>query len=93
LPGCFPVDKSYGWIQASAKIHHFVLKAKSFAPTAAISFESNLQPPTVMLSGEKAITQVVNCMGRDYLFSVSEKGQDAKYRSYAVLRFLYINFI
>jgi hypothetical protein len=61
LPGCFPVDKSYGWIQASAKIRHFVLKAKSFAPTAAISFESNLQPPTVMLSGQKAIMQVVNC--------------------------------
>jgi hypothetical protein len=60
LPGCFSVDKSYGWIQASVKIRHFVLIAKPFAPTAAISFESNLQPPTVMLSWQEAITQVVN---------------------------------
>ena len=29
------------------------MKTKVFAPKAAISFESNLQPPTVMLSGHR----------------------------------------
>ena len=40
---------------------HFIFKIKSFAPKATISFGSNLRTPTVMLSGQKAITQVVNC--------------------------------
>ena len=50
------------------KIRHCIFKTKYFALTAAISFESNLQPPTVMLSGHPVITLSVRTTIKDSLF-------------------------
>jgi hypothetical protein len=103
FPSFFPADKSYQWMWKGVKIHHCIVKTKPFALTAAISVESNQQPPIVMLSGHRYKGKgLVSCIPYPSQFSgifvTTYAGTDRSsychyYRLSIIFQFISIQFL